>query len=217
MQKKAIYGLVLAGLISGTALAGGIEMPPPVQFHPFVGVNYSYMSVDTAPTTAADGTVLTRLPGSYNGINFEGGVKYGHYFGMAWGYQHDFSTSYTSATGTVNAAPDVYYWDMIGYYPVMDNFNLLASIGAQVTDMAARVTATSIVGATTGPLVDNTTVNFRFGVGANYFFTENWGVQAVWNYVPNNNYVRPATNTAASGRDWNSLWTIRVGVYYMFS
>ena len=182
MHKKALYGLVIAGLISGTAMAGGPDMVPPLapQWKPFVGVNYSYMSVDT--TTGATG-----LPDSFNGVGFEGGIKYGRSLAFVGGYDYYFSQTTTSGV----ARPTRMYFDMRGYWPI-NNFDLIGSLGAVSTDF--------------GP-VGIANVDLKVGAGADYYFTPNWGVQVMWSYVPGH-------DTASY---YDTYWTVDAGLYYQFS
>lgn len=196
-MKKALYGMVIAGLISGTALAGGPDMMmPTTEFKPFLGVNYSYLSVDNAT-----GGVFTGNADSFNGMGFEAGLKYGHYLGYVLGWNHYF-TETGSLNGTaVNVGPESYYFDVRGYYPVMSQFDLIGSVGAGLLDTGISGTASS------GGL-DSTQVNLRLGAGADYYFTPNWGVQGMFNWSPSH-------SPQAVGFD--SWWTITAGIYYMFS
>lgn len=196
-MKKVLYGMVIAGVISGTALAGGPDMMmPTTEFKPFLGVNYSYLSVDNST-----GGILTGSANSYNGIGFEAGLKYGHYLGYVLGWDHYFSET-NNSTPAASIGGENYYFDVRGYYPVMSQFDLIGSVGAGIMDLAG---SRAIHG---NAEFGNAQTNLRLGAGADYYFTPNWGIQAMFNWSPSHCPV---------AADYNSWWTITAGVYYMFS
>ncbi len=201
-MKNALYGVAIAALVSTTALAGGPDMHAPMgpTFRPFVGVNYSYLNVNRYNGGGAVAGAFSGNLDSYNGLGFEAGLKYGQYLGFAWGWNHYFGQTGTVAGVTgVAFDPESYYFDMRGYYPVMPQFNLIGSVGAGWLDVGS----TNAAG-----LNDFNQVNLRLGVGADYYFTPNWGVQGMFHWVPSHGPV-------TSG--YNSYWTVTAGIYYMFS
>src|SRR3989339_2005458 len=195
-MKKVLYGMVIAGLISGTALAGGPDMMmPTTEFKPFLGVNYSNLSLDNST-----GGALTGNADSYNGMGFEAGMKYGHYLGYVLGWNHYF-TETNNDTPATSISAESYYFDVRGYYPVMSQFDLIGSVGAGLLDIAAN--AQNLGNAE----FSADQINLRLGVGADYYFTPNWGIQGMFNWSPSHCPV---------AADYNSWWTITAGIYYMF-
>lgn len=199
-MKKVLYGMVIAGLISGTALAGGPDMMmPTTEFKPFLGVNYSYLSVDNATS----GPYLGNAD-SFNGMGFEAGLKYGHYLGYVLGWNHYFSETRTVSGGNYRLAPESYYFDVRGYYPVMSQFDIIGSVGAGLLDSGLNGTTDSGLSFAG----ESNQVNLRLGAGLDYYFTPNWGVQGMFNWSPSH---------AVSTAGYDSWWTITAGIYYMFS
>ena len=209
MQKKVIYGIILATMVSGAALAGGPDRmaPAPVTaFKPFLGVNYSYLNVNWSTASYAVGcasyAIASLAPSAFNGVGFLAGLKYGQYLGFVTGWNHYFQETRTTlqplpstvtASSTVQVPlrlrPENFYFDVRGYYPFYAGFDLIGSVGANISDFDVR-----------------STVNMRMGVGADYFFTPNWGVEVMYNYIFQHN-VLPL---------WNNAWTVNVGINYMF-
>ena len=194
MQKKAIYGILLATMVSGAALAGGPDMmapPPATAFKPFVGVNYSYLNVNWSNVASMASTA----PSTFNGVGFLAGLKYGQYLGFVTGWNHYFQQTGTlppvndKSAISLNFRPENFYFDVRGYYPFYAGFDLIGSVGANISDFFVE-----------------STVNMRMGVGADYFFTPNWGVEVMYNYIFQHN-VTPF---------WNNAWTLNVGINYMF-
>jgi hypothetical protein len=184
MQKKAIYGILLATMVSGAALAGGPDMmapPPATAFKPFVGVNYSYLNVGWTAASAAN-------PSTFNGVGFLAGLKYGQHLGFVTGWNHYFTETKGTGTAMVTGRPENFYVDVRGYYPFYAGFDLIGSVGANISN------------------IDGTAVNMRLGLGADYFFTPNWGLEVMYNYIFQHN-IAPS---------WNNAWTVNVGINYMF-
>ncbi|OGT64429.1 MAG: hypothetical protein A3J38_02035 [Gammaproteobacteria bacterium RIFCSPHIGHO2_12_FULL_45_9] len=221
MNKKLMSSALVAAFISTFAYAGGPELPPadvippmPTPILPFLGVNYSYLKADGLANIATDaGTVgqggtpyLTNasIPDSFNGITFEGGFKYGQYFAAVFGYSYFFKetitgndTSYNPDQAvTLNTTPSMVYLDARGYLPLY-NFDLILSVGANVFDAGIQSLST---------LIDSGAVDFRLGGGFDYYFTPNWGIQALYTWIPSHNTS-----------NYNDLWTVTAGLYYMFS
>ncbi len=247
MFKKVMTSAVIAtALLSGTALAGGPDMPKAPEcehcFKPFIGVNYSYLSGDTQVfnerTDFAYAGVLYNvtatgtIPDNFNGIGFEAGAKYGPYFGLAFGIAHYFKKLATvdvsasnptpvTVTGTVGANIKFtnFYLEGRFYYPVTDGFNLIAAIGANLLDPYVTLSgnslafATALNGVLPLPVTNGVNLrnhlNWRFGAGLDYWFTPNWGVTAMYHYMP-----MPTSNLVT---DLNDFWTVDAGIYYMFS
>jgi hypothetical protein len=255
MQNKAIYGLILASMIGGTALAGGPDMiPTPTPWHLFIGANYSYLKADVTTsgdafyynnTVIAGGTTGSITTGTipsvadkYNGIGMLAGLKYGKYVGLVWGWNHYFVKGKKSSDGTLTipdatlgtltvdtaaetcTKPENFYFDVRGYLP-FDNFDLIASVGANVSDFSTEVTYPTTV-AQPASYYNITNINFRAGVGADYYFTPNWGIEGMWNWV-----FQHAPGKVGSAPSWLadterevgipcSFWTINVGINYMF-
>ena len=153
MQKKAIYGILLATMVSGAALAGGPDMmapPPATAFKPFVGVNYSYLNVNWSnlnvnwPIAGITSSAASTAPSTFNGVGFLAGLKYGQYLGFVTGWNHYFQE--TRTTGTVSVPvrltlrPENFYFDVRGYYPFYAGFDLIGSVGANISDFAIRST-----------------------------------------------------------------------------
>ena len=245
MQKKALYGLIMASLIGGTALAGGPDTAPPaVKWHPFVGANYSYLNASVRTTgitsfTIATGSVrsglIPRIADDYSGLGLLAGMKYGRYMGFVMGWNHYWGEGKTisatgprvgNATGQVGGStytrPENFYVDFRGYYPFYYGFNLIGSIGTNISDF----TVSSQAAAQGMPAVLNATnVNLRLGAGADYYFTPNWGIEGMFNYVfqhAPSNIGQATANTAAVTMGtttgiWKNFWTANIGVNYMFS
>ncbi len=257
MQKKAIYGLILASMISGAAVAGGPDMAPPTPWHPFVGVNYSYLKADVSTTGVSyyeDGTVLSptavpftarggipRVADKYNGIGMLAGLKYGKYVAFVWGWNHYFVKSAKTAGQNISFQPDPtgapgvtitdqtgaetctqpenFYFDVRGYVP-FDNFDLIASVGANIADFSTHVMYTN---GRPDTYHNITNVNFRAGVGADYYFTPNWGIEAMWNWV----FQHASSKVGGAYGSFSqtntlvgipcSFWTLNVGINYMFN
>lgn len=203
-------------------------------FKPFIGLYYSYLDVDyrsldsflSSASLDTFGIASTRVtgtaPDSFNGIGFLWGAKYGPYFGMVMGMNHyfedsstynftytDVTTSTTVTTGSVtaNTVLDMYYADARGYLPLMEGFDLIGSIGAAVLESSTNFSI-PVAGVTV------TSINFsenrlawRFGAGFDYYFTPNWGVEAMFHYMP----------TSGSNSIVEDFWTVDAGINYMFS
>lgn len=233
MFKKILTAAAMTtAMLSTSAIAGGPDMMPEAPacqhcFKPFIGVNYSYLNVSASDnalvfvdSVGAVNDAVFRLPSSFNGVGFEAGAKYGPYFGTAFGMTHYFESSTTRAntvgartdTTTVNVSLNNFYIEARGYWQLMDAFDFIFGIGADVIQAVVSGTVT-VTGAAAGSV--NGTFNtgdlsgnhlaWRFGAGADYYFTPNWGVQAMFHYMP--------TGVTGIG----DFWTIDAGLYYMFS
>lgn len=212
MLRKMLYGLLITSLISSFAIAGGPEIVPPPAPHlrPFIGINYIYLHQSNTNTTTdfIQNSFLTfspagAFPNNFSGYELEFGLKYGQYIAFAWGY-HEFgrkSKTTGPATLTVTEKPKGFYFDFRGYWPIY-NFDLIGLIGSDITSWGGA-TITTLAGTST--LNQDDQINIHFGGGADFWFTPNWAVQALFKYTPTSSqYVR-------------HFWTISAGLYYMFN
>lgn len=214
MFRKTLYGLLAAGFISGTALAGDAQMiasPPPPHIHSFIGINYSFLrqAGTDAVSDFTQGAFTTlnpsaMLPNNFSGYELEFGLKYGKYIGFAWGYNEYGRKSLTTGTGAaliiMTEKPKGFYFDFRGYWPIY-NFDVIGLIGTTVSSLGGA-TLMTVTGTSTFTPDDH--VNIHIGFGADYWFTPNWGLQALFKYTPTNS------------RFLQHEWTINAGLYYMF-
>jgi hypothetical protein len=148
-----------------------------------------------------------------------------------------------------------YYAEARGYWPIGEGFDLIGAIGADILHGTHSWSWNNWNGVTffagvpvanTAVIVNNlgssnvlwngnghwnsrshTTVAWRFGVGADYMFTPNWGIQAMFHYMPTlseNHNSNTNWNNNNNG-NWNNnnnnnnnnFWSIDAGLFYLFS
>lgn len=213
MFRKTFFGFLLACL-NASAIAGGPEIvpPPTSQFRPFIGLNYIFLrqTGSTATNDFIQGAFRTlnpsgTFPNNFSGYELEFGLKYGRYIGFAWGYHGFGRKSRTTGAGaglvSVSEEPKGFYFDFRGYWPIY-SFNLIGLIGSSITSLGGA-TYTTTMG--TSSINEDDQVNIHVGFGANFSFTPNWSVQALFKYTPTSSqYIR-------------HYWSISAGLYYMFN
>ena len=242
--RSILYHAIFNLVVTSVAIAGGIEKITQPTVQPFIGISYSYFYI-SYPSFADTfeylhgGAAYTfisagKLPQNYNGLGFEAGAKFGHFFGFAFGLTNYFNKSTTIALNAfLTATPSVAvsntliakitmrnaYFEARGYVPVGDRFNLIAALGGDFWDRSGKLSIESIPfpGALNGllPLPGNDAAHqlhrlfWRIGAGANYNLTSHFGIQAMFHYMP-----VPAATIVINAKD---CWTIDGSVFYTFS
>lgn len=184
--------------------------PRPIdQFHPLVRAEYSFLSIETLVEDHR-GTHLARLPSPYNGLGFSGGFKYGKYIGLDIGFDYYFNSRRFTQTGTttyfIGLTPETWHSDVVGYFPMLNikGLDIVGTAGAIVTDFSFIVDDR---GTGTTTYHDNVNLNLRLGLGMRWLFSQHWGVDWMYHFVPNH------INTRRNG-SWKSLWSVDLGLIY---
>lgn len=188
-MKKVLLLAGVAALFAVNANAADVK--------PYVGLDYVYSMADIDKT---EGHQL--FEEDLNAFALSAGAKLHKNFGVEAFYQR--SESETKRTLDViegKADYQAYGVDLVGYLPVgcEDKLELLGSVGAGYYDVDAKMSA---LGRSMN--ADDEGLGLRFGVGAQYNFTQNWGARVMARYV----------DTDIDGMD--NMVDLTAGVRYTF-
>jgi len=130
-------------------------------------------------------------------------------------YFEDSTTMSATLVGTtqvvnanVNTVADLFFAEARGYLPLMEGFDLIGAVGAALLEAHTNITGTfsSTQSFAINSLPSNH-LTWRFGAGADYYFTQNWGVEAMFHYMP----------TSGNHVFVEDFWTMDAGILYTFS
>lgn len=170
--------LLLAGVASLLAFQANA-----VEFKPYVGLDYAYTDASVADD-------IYGLSDDYYETNFNSGVinagtKIGDYFGVEAFYQKsgdekgkkigilDFDGK-TLATDKITTSFDAYGLDLMGYIPVTDKLEAIASIGAANYNFEMEGFGISL---------EEESLGVRGGLGLQYNINDNLAVRGMARYV----------------------------------
>ena len=164
-MKKA---LLLAGVACVfSANANAMDMMK--DFRPYIGLDYVY--------SHADYKDLERDPKkSYNSLDVNVGMWMTHYASLeAFFQQSDENKSFGGTVDHIKTKFYAYGLDAYGYMPLgCDGFNLLGTVGLANYNMKVKYTHHGSD--------DKQRMGYRFGIGAQYDFTENLAARVVGRY-----------------------------------
>lgn len=138
-----------------------------------VGMDYTYSNADIEKV---DG--INAFKNSLNSGAINAGIKFNRYMGIEAFYQQSENGTKTVLNDIKTKSKfDAYGADVIGYMPVHDKIDLLGSVGlAQYETNATIMDYSEVAKASEDGL------GVRFGLGAQYNVTENWGLRAMARY-----------------------------------
>lgn len=182
-MKKILSALLLTTFIAGTAEAAPAYNNNGFFFKPNVGVDYQYTAVDyddiQGTGTFLDGSSYeTLFSDSLHGANFHVGARVHKNLGFEAGYLFTDKSEKDNVLGSgIDTKVDFsgFNFDVLGYVPVGDGrFELIGTAG--VTRLKATAKATGLSSA------DDTEVNGRVGVGAQFWITDNINARGLVRY-----------------------------------
>lgn len=116
---------------------------------------------------------------------FFGGYKFNKNFALEAGYfdlgQFGFSAA-TSPTGTLSGNIKVkgLNFDAVGILPLKDKFSVFGRLGLNYAMAKDSFTSTGAVATPTNPNPNKNDLNYKFGLGVQYDFTESVGLRGEW-------------------------------------
>jgi len=149
-------------------------------FDPYVGLDFQRIAVDY--DTVGGVNVEDVYEDGFNGANLYVGAKFHENFGLEAGYTRttDQEKSNFLASG-VDSNVELESWslDLMGYLPIDNsgNFELIGTIGA------AHIKAeTSFSAPSASVSFDDSSTEWRAGLGLQYAFTDNWSGRTLVRY-----------------------------------
>ena len=185
-----------AAMLTAPALAN-MDIKPYVGF----GLGYSGASFYDGPGEAVAALTGTNVKtedlvnGDGLAIYLNAGVKFNQYFGVEAFYQHAFESEadmeFYGLGGTLEdkAESDFSYnsfgFDAVGYLPINNSpFSLIGSIGVGQYKFKVKEKETNYVLGVSGTTTDTESdTGFRFGVGGEYDFGNQWAARLMIRYV----------------------------------
>lgn len=178
-----------------------------LQICPYVGAEYKYM------WTKGINQFQNALQDAYTGGSAFAGAKFSEYFGTELGYSRTSVRHRTQLSNrffnSVNSIPirtgarfTSFYFDVNGYYPLRNCWELIASIG--VESMKPRISLYDVNAGITTNIPSNGTALLRVGAGAHYLFHETAGFRVMIRWedlhilrIYNNHFIKSAVSAAA--------------------
>ncbi len=194
MKSTLMFSLLTAALFAtgGAQAGGGNLLGGDGESSMTEGVFYgggSYGKTDAICDKSDDGC-------EGNGWKIFGGYKLTDNIAVEGGYYNlgeseqkgvAFTDAATSISGTTDMSVKASGIGLTGVYsvPVMDNFEVFGKAGVMIWDAEAELTNTVATGGSALPSITDSVdgTDAMFGVGANYNFTENWGVRGEYEKV----------------------------------
>lgn len=170
--------LLLAGVASLLAFQANA-----VEFKPYVGLDYAYTDASVADDIY--GLSDDYYETSFNSGVINAGTKIGDYFGVEAFYQNsadekgkriniiDYKGN-TLASGKITTSFDAYGLDLMGYIPVTDKVEAIASLGAAHYNFEMKGFGLSD---------EEESLGVRGGLGLQYNINDNLAVRGMARYV----------------------------------
>lgn len=189
-MKKTIILAVLTFFIAGNANS--------MDLRPSIGMDYAFSSADIK-------NQLASFAKKYHSGSINAGLKFNDYVGIETFYQKSSQEKKNNYSGMLKTKADFYAYglDLVGFYPTYQKkVDLIGSLGVGWYDLKAKAKAPAL-GIRTSSSEDG--IGFRFGLGAQYNITENWGIRGQGRYV------------LTEGADYiNGIWEASLGFRYTF-
>ena len=141
-----------------------------IQIRPVIGIDYVHSSADI-DVKDGDGTDLSEfLEDKFNAFAISAGFKFNDYFGLEAFYQQSEKATKTTTRGyysfVIEDQYKAYGLDLIAYYPVISQLDLIASLGvayfkAEIKDLVGNEN-----------LGSEDKIGYRFGAGLQYYITD---------------------------------------------
>ncbi len=220
-MKQVVKCLVVAGAM----VAASSTVADMADVKPYVGVDYyqAWMKGKGQSTIAKSTTVnnSSLVAKSYPGASIYAGIRFAENFGAELGADLSSrkNTNYalnSATTITTKVRRTGGHLDLVGFLPMNDCVDLLASVGAgwlkPKTDVSTVTNGGSAVGVSSSS--KNRAV-FRLGVGASYLFTEMFGVRAKVGYE-GTSALRVNVNNQGDAKIFKDSTTLNVGAFVKF-
>lgn len=170
MKKTLLLAGIAASLFSVNAHAADIE------FNPYVGLDYAYSDIDMK--SGMDELVETK----YNSFKLDLGAKLHKNFGLEAFYQQsgEESKSVMDWEGDILKTKTkfkAYGVDVIGYLPVVEQIELLGSVGVAQYKFDAKY------GGDYYGNDDEDNLALRLGIGAQYNIDEHFSINGMAHYI----------------------------------
>ena len=133
----------------------------------------------------------------YDAFELVGGIKTDYYVGLEGFLQRTNRETQYSSFGKFTTNHVAFGVDLLGYYPIYSDFELIGGIGLGSYYFRARDGF--------GPNTNKHAYATRFTFGTQYNLDENWGLRATYRYIKSNQ-----TDFFKSGNEYS------VGVRYSF-
>lgn len=144
--------LLLAGV---ACIMGASQAQAMMKVDPYIGMDYVYSDMDMSKGRDHN------LENKFNSLSLNAGAKLHENFGVEVYYQQ----SDTEKKHGNNSRFYSYGIDAMGYLPVAENVDLIASVGLGQYEFRAGG--------------DEDDLGYRFGLGAQYSFNDNWAARAM--------------------------------------
>nr|DAI59735.1 MAG TPA: outer membrane protein [Caudoviricetes sp.] len=147
------------------------------EIKPYVGLDYVYSMADIDKT---DG--MEAFEEDLNAFAISAGAKLHKNFGVEAFYQQSEEGEKKFSNCKTTNEYKAYGVDLIGYLPVGsdEKLELLGSVGAGYYDADVKV---NVYNPPVQVSADDQGLGLRFGIGAQYNFTQNWGARVMARYV----------------------------------
>lgn len=143
----------------------------------YLGADYNYSNFDSNSNL---------LPENFSGYSPYVGYQFNKNFAVELGYFGTMEESEQSNVGAARTSVDTqyhsFYGDLVGLYPLNEQFSLLGAVGYE--RIYAEADARTTLGATTtSSSADNDVNAYRFGLGAKYNVTPEVAIRTMLRYV----------------------------------
>lgn len=147
------------------------------EIKPYVGLDYVRSMADIDKEKG-----ITLAEEDLNAFAVSAGAKINKNFGVEAFYQQSEEGEKKFSNGKTTDEYKAYGVDLIGYLPVGsdEKLELLGSIGAGYYDADVKL---NVYNPPAQANADDQGLGLRFGVGAQYNFTQNWGARVMARYV----------------------------------
>ena len=237
-MKQVAKSLVIVGVMLA---AGSAAADMDMDFHPFVGVDYlhAFMPSKGSITTFTGRDTInakSAFRSSFPGATVYVGSKFADCFGVELGWDSSLSSKKKTATSpstspfaytyTSKVRREGFHADLLGFLPMMDCWNLFASLGigsvkAKISDQnlasstASQAQLSALRAGSPLPLSSKRKSVLRLGVGASYMFTEMFGVRAKVGYE-GTSALRVKYTNGTSAKAFKDTTTLAVGLFAQF-
>lgn len=178
---KKIMILVAFALLLSTNHAKAMNL----EIDPYLGTDFSMAEYNFKHNQSRI------LATDFNALNLVAGLKTPHYIMFETFLQRSFVAEKRTETSKINTNHWAVGLDVLGYYPVYQDFDLIAGVGFGEYYMQKDVL--------NGKDKTDSGHGFRYTIGGEYFVDENWGIRATYRYINFTEYEANRANEYSIG------------------